>query len=268
VIRIDRSWNAPHRVVFEGWDKFFARNSAGKYPMDVDQLRELFARSQGVTERLRAFRDDRITAIGQNAMPFPLAQGGRIMVHCIPADAFASPRTYDVLRYKDDAIKLRPLVDLSGWYTRITLEGIMSVSGQPWTSYIHLYRNGIIEGVDSRRLGQELNGSRKFSARRLEEAVLKFIPDCFEIYRSLEVRPPIVVAVTLVGVLGLENSRADHDIDKDYYPIDRPTLILPEIVVDSLDEKPAKILKESFDLIWNACGRPHSPHFDENGDYK
>jgi hypothetical protein len=91
--------------------------------------------------------------------------------------------------------------------------------------------------------------------RRLEEAVLKFIPDCFDIYRSLEVRPPIVVALTLVGVFGLENSRADHDYDKDYYAIDVDTLILPEVVVDSLEEKPAKILKESFDLIWNACGR-------------
>jgi hypothetical protein len=35
----------------------------------------------------------------------------------------------------------------------------------------------------------------------------------------------------------------DIDIDKDYYAIDVDTLILPEIVVDSLDEKPAKILK-------------------------
>jgi hypothetical protein len=268
VIRIDRSWNGPHRVVFDGWDKFYARNSAGKYPLDVDQLRESFARSQGATERLRAFRTDRIIAIGNNAMPFQLAQGGRIIVHCIPVDAFASTRTYDVLRYEHDPLKLRPLVDLAGYSTRITLEGIMSVSGQPRSSYIHLYRNGIIEGVDSRRLGVELEGSKRFSARRLEESFLKFIPDCFDIYRSLEVRPPIVVALTLVGVLGLENSRAARDIDKNYHAIDVDTLILPEVVVDSLDEKPAKILKESFDLIWNACGRPRSPHFDENGDYK
>jgi Schlafen, AlbA_2 len=146
VIRIDRSWNTPHRVVFEGWDRFFGRNSGGKYPLDVDQLRESFARSQGATERLRAFRTDRIIAIGNNAMPFPLAQGGRIIVHCIPVDAFVSPRRYDVLRYEHDTIKLRPLVDLSGYFTRITLEGIMSVAGQPWSSYIHLYRNGIIGG--------------------------------------------------------------------------------------------------------------------------
>jgi hypothetical protein len=123
-------------------------------------------------------------------------------------------------------------------------------------------------GVDSRRLGEELYGTKRFSARRLEETVLKFIPDCFNIYRSLEVRPPIEVALTLVGVLGLENARAGQDYDKNYYAIDVDTLILPEVVVDSLDEKPAKILKESFDLIWNACGQPHSPHFDEKGDYK
>src|SRR5215831_3088675 len=31
IIRADRSWSAPHRVIFRGHDKFYGRNSAGKY---------------------------------------------------------------------------------------------------------------------------------------------------------------------------------------------------------------------------------------------
>jgi predicted HTH transcriptional regulator len=33
VIRVERSWIGPHRVIFQAHDKFYARNSAGKYPM-------------------------------------------------------------------------------------------------------------------------------------------------------------------------------------------------------------------------------------------
>jgi predicted HTH transcriptional regulator len=42
IIRIERSWIGPHRVVFKGHDKFYARNSTGKYPLDFNELRLAF----------------------------------------------------------------------------------------------------------------------------------------------------------------------------------------------------------------------------------
>src|SRR5216683_7744695 len=50
VIRVDRSWTGPHRVVFKGHDKFYGRNSAGKYPLDVNELRGAFTLSGSTTE--------------------------------------------------------------------------------------------------------------------------------------------------------------------------------------------------------------------------
>ncbi len=38
VLRVERSWIGPHRVVFQGHDKFYVRNSAGKYPIDVNEF--------------------------------------------------------------------------------------------------------------------------------------------------------------------------------------------------------------------------------------
>ena len=35
VIHIGRSWTAPHMVKYRGTSKFYSRNSAGKYPLDV-----------------------------------------------------------------------------------------------------------------------------------------------------------------------------------------------------------------------------------------
>lgn len=47
LIRIAKSWMSPHRVTIAGHDKFYGRHSAGKYPMDLDQLRAAFAQSSG-----------------------------------------------------------------------------------------------------------------------------------------------------------------------------------------------------------------------------
>lgn len=46
VVRVPRSWSAPHRVVFNDHSKFYGRSSAGKYPLDVSELRSAFLLSE------------------------------------------------------------------------------------------------------------------------------------------------------------------------------------------------------------------------------
>jgi len=50
ILRTQRSWLAPHRVVFKGNDRFYGRNSAGKYSLDVTELRTAFNLSGTVNE--------------------------------------------------------------------------------------------------------------------------------------------------------------------------------------------------------------------------
>jgi predicted HTH transcriptional regulator len=60
LLRIEKSWNGPHRVIFRGYDRFFGRTATGKYPLDVQQLRRAFVENSTVAERLRAFRAERM----------------------------------------------------------------------------------------------------------------------------------------------------------------------------------------------------------------
>src|SRR3972149_3929232 len=46
LMRIKKSWAAPHRVTIGGHGHFYSRNSAGAYPLDVDQLRSAFLHEQ------------------------------------------------------------------------------------------------------------------------------------------------------------------------------------------------------------------------------
>ncbi|EDN71195.1 hypothetical protein BGP_3297 [Beggiatoa sp. PS] len=41
---------------------------------------------------------------------------------------------------------------------------------------------------------------------------------------------------------------------------------LPEIVIDSFEVNPEKLLKEPFKMIWNAFGFSHSLNYDDKGN--
>lgn len=268
VIRVERSWNGPHRVIFKGHDKFYGRNSAGKYPLDVDELRAAFTSSSTASERIRAFRVDRIIALSNNETPVPFVPGSKIVLHYIPVQSFATQISYDVLPFYQHVTKFRPIGTWSCG-TRLNLDGVVSfAAGQPSRSYTQLYRTGVIEVVDGATLNSSAGqqGRRAIPSIYYEKLLLDYFPLCVEIFQSLGVGAPIVVALTLTDVkgfvMGVHNSYVGGG-----HGIDRDSLLLPETIVTDFSISPSKILKPLFDLIWNACGFPTSRNFDANGDW-
>jgi len=53
VIRIPKSWNYPHMVTYKNHSRFYSRNSAGKYPLDVTEIRSAFIASESLTENTK-----------------------------------------------------------------------------------------------------------------------------------------------------------------------------------------------------------------------
>jgi Putative DNA-binding domain len=269
IVRIERSWIGPHRVIFKGHDKFYARSSAGKYPMDVSELRAAFTLATSVTERVRRFRAERIARLQTNDTPVLFVQAkSKTILHCIPLESFAAPVQYPVLRYSDQAARIPPMITTSGWSRRINLDGLVTYSGFPEgsISYTQLFRNGTIEAVEGHWLNVEHEGKRTIPYAAVEEGVLKYLEKAFEIQKELGVNPPIVVALTLSGTKGLEMARDVFSFAQGY-PITDDDLVLPESVVDSFEEKPGKILKPLFDLIWNACGYARTRTLDDEGNW-
>ena len=58
-----------------------------------------------------------------------------------------------------------------------------------------------------------------------------------------------------------------RSIDKDNYRVDRDNLLLPEIMVESLDDPPGMFMKPVFDMVWQSAGQPGSPNYDESGQW-
>jgi hypothetical protein len=266
IVRIERSWTGPHRVIFQGHDKFYGRNSAGKYPLDVNELRAAFTLSSTAIERIRAFRTDRIIALANNETPIPFVEDPKIVLHCIPVDSFASQTQYDILPFYEDPMRLRPM-GTTTWDLRLNLEGVLAFGRhQPAHTYTQLYRTGVIEVVNAYALAMEHRGRVVIHSIAYEQNVFKYLPRCFQYLRDLGCTAPVAVALSLIKTRGLEMAVDDFDIERGY-PINSDTIILPETLVEDLLTPIGKILKPLFDLVWNACGFPSSRNFDSAGNW-
>lgn len=266
VLRVERSWTPPHRVVFKGHDKFYGRNSAGKYQLDVTELRSAFTLASSITDRIAAFRTDRIIALSNNNTPIPFTPQAKVVLHCIPVESFSTQPDFNVLQYFHDPSRLRPIYS-SGWDRRINLEGVISFSGNnPATSYTQVYRTGIIEAVTGGLLQHERADRVFIPSIAYEREILSYLRECFRIFGEIGVSAPVLVALTLTGVKGFEMGVGDFGWDSgDKIPSE--TLVLPGTLVEDLTTPVTTILKPMFDLIWNACGYPGSKNFDKNGQW-
>jgi schlafen family protein len=267
VIRIEKSWIGPHRVTFKGHDKFYGRNATGKYPFDVAELRTAFTLASGVTEKIRAFRIDRVIELSNNTTPVPFVDGPKVILHFLPVEAFASQPQFDVLQFVDRQLEFPPMAAL-GWNNRINLNGVIAYtasSGESLVrSYVQLYRNGILEAVNGKILEQEYKTKRVIPSVSYERYLLRYFPTCIQILRTIGVLPPIVVAMTLTNVRGLQMAASEFEFGD---PIAEDTLILPEIWIEDFARPPGKILKPMLDLVWNASGFPQSRNFDDGGNW-
>jgi len=254
----------PHRVIFKGHDKFYGRNSAGKYPLDVSELRESFAASTGVTDKLKSLRAERLLAIN-NDPPIAFIAGSKVVLHCVPVQSLTERTNYDVLRYAEHAHQI-PLLSntLHNWI--INFDGLLGYAG-PTTAhaYTQLFRNGVIESVSGTLLRSDNQGPRFIPHIALEQKTLQHVKRCLRVFSQLGVNPPFAISLTLLGAKDFQiqaSQWADPGL-----PIKQQDLFLPEAVLQEFDGSLPKLLKPIFDLVWNASGLHGSVNFDAEGNW-
>ena len=266
IIRVLKSWVSPHRVVYGGHDKFYSRNSKGKYPLDVGELRIAFTLSNSITERIRKFRENRITEIYANESPVPLNENAKIILHLISLSSISSEQTYDMSKLPFDPRLMAPFSSRR-WDHRYNLDGYLTYSmakdiGKA-RSYVQLFRNGILEAVECSLLE---NSDLKIPHVAFEEDVMSAFKRYISYLEILNVGMPIFAFLTLVGVKGYSMSSNQSWIFRGS-TIEKDVLLLPEIVIEDSEIDVEKILKPWFDTVWNACGFPRSNNFDDSGKW-
>lgn len=129
VIRVPDSWVAPHRVTANS--KFYARSSAGRYELDVGELRTAFGLSEAIAARIRDFRADRIARVHGRQTPVPLGAGGSMVVHVVPLGAFRAGSGISMAALQEHSNRVLPLGGYGSGGARINLDGIVTCSDGP-----------------------------------------------------------------------------------------------------------------------------------------
>ena len=265
LMRIRKSWAAPHRVIIGGHGHFYSRNSAGAYPLDVDQLRSAFLRAQSIEDRMREFRRNRIAAITVGETPVPIIDGAKYAVHLVPLSAFTSRELIPMPALRKLMGNFEYL-DASGWNQSTNIDGVVlcQLRGKNNRAYTQVYRNGCVEAV----VVYEHKDNPIVSAPWQERVTLKYVDQYVRTLISLDVPLPIFVFLSLFNARGYRLYLGERMFPNDGDPLDRDALLLPEVSIEEPDFKAGLILKPLFDSIWHAFNCPDgSQNVNDAGDW-
>ena len=265
VMRIPKSWLGPHMVTFGGLSRFYSRNSAGKYPLDLGEIRSAILAQAAVGERIKRFVEERTLKTVQGESPVPL-DGAKVLLHLIPVTALDPTNIRDVAKAAAKLETNLTPMNVTSWGARFNFDGVLVTSGTV-KSYVQVFRSGIIEAG----VGQAFRYNQSIPSVGFEESVWKAASRYLQVQKKLELPLPIFVVVTLIGVkgfkLGLNDWFAMHGFDEQV-KIDREIIQLPETLVEEYSVSVARALRPSFDALWQACGFEQSFNYDESGDWK
>lgn len=86
-----------------------------------------------------------------------------------------------------------------------------------------------------------------------EEEIISALQGYLELQKQLELRPPLFILVSLLGVKGYEMG-VNSLYPRQQMPIDRDILLVPEVFLEDLTVKVAQILRPVFDSVWESAG--------------
>ncbi|GAB4286642.1 MAG: hypothetical protein Kow0098_02100 [Ignavibacteriaceae bacterium] len=264
---IPKSFNPPHVVNFQGHWKFYSRNSAGKYPLDVTELKSIISLSATVQERIRNFRIERISRIKNKEFPFPIVEGPKFIYHIIPISSFASNFSIDLARFEHSKIRYDLFYNLPKVFN---YDGILIHNYEKEYQadrYTQIFRNGVIEVLTARLH----NSERKLIGRNsFEIELIENIPKYLFVLNLFDLTTPLVVFYTVLDIEGYKIHLYEDEHMRQWQnrPLSPNDLILTEVILndESLENLPLT-LKPLFDPIWNAAGHPQSPNYNTKGEW-
>ncbi|MFZ0889265.1 MAG: ATP-binding protein [Candidatus Binataceae bacterium] len=276
IVRAWQSWIGPHRVGDYG--PFYARNSAGKYQLDVGQLRQAFGFSHSISQRISAFRAERISKVYGAELPAPVREGPRLLIHIASPSAFAPFPELDIADSLSKAFAdhgdnfgfstFQPFSHTGGWDAFVNLEGRVvfpaAYGGRPaGRSYVQIYRSGIVEALwllpFVPRHDQESHQELAFiQGDGWVPDLLRLLPEYLAGLSKLGVAPPFFLFFSFLSIQRFH--LVGPGLSRTSRPFDRDQILLPEIYVETLPSDVRPLLRRPLDMLWNAAGDEVNPY--------
>jgi len=268
LLRVPNSWNKPHRVTTT--KRFHARSNSGKYDMDTTELRNAILQTQTLNDRIRAFHDNRRRDIAAKASPIILPTESVLIVHLIPIASMMPAYEIEIRDLTRRFVDLRPL-NVGAMDARYNLDGFLTFEATTdgaSRGYIQVFRNGIIELVDTTILAGPTGSQRRIPTVTIENSVLDAVRMLLRVQAERGIPPPIVLLVTLSGVKNYSLAVGRWmSMDETSHRIDRDTLTFEPILIEDYAANLDSVLRPVFDALWQAGGFNECKHYDPDGTW-
>lgn len=223
--------------------------------------------SEEIKEKIRHFKDDRLSKILSEETPVPLDSKTLVALHIIPAISFDPMFQLNLTTINEDPSSNLNTFGVGSQNWNYNADGFIHSGiihgSQRNINYTQVFRSGIIEAVSS----SLVRGHEDFIPST--DFVNKLITGVNQLKRTLQnlaVPPPAVISLSLLGVkekrLGLRfpspfNQRT----------IDRENLFLPDHLLNNWEEEAKTLLRPIFDVVWQACGFAACHFYDADGNW-
>lgn len=252
VLRIPESYRKPLRVQSNG--KWYLRYNNSKVQMEYQQIRDLFVNSGQVTERIREFRGERISAILSNDSIAPFQNDKLMVYHFVPLLAYEGEVNADLSRFLNGPL-FPPACNGINGITRPTMDGVafFGMAARDTTalySKTEIFRSGVIEMVDALTVTY---APGDIHLERVRQAIAQTIPKGVETLKQINVSGRVAFFLSILNVGGMKLARLPHDYREREYRVSRRNLHFPDVIFDLNDEENT-VVRDTLTILANAFG--------------
>jgi hypothetical protein len=132
-------------------------------------------------------------------------------------------------------------------------------------SYVQIFRNGAMEAVSACFSQKTLLDGPMF-----EQDLLRAAPQFIEFQSRLGFGPPLFVGISALSVKGYVVAPTLNPVPFAWHsisPIREDVLLAPEVLIEGEGVEIKRMLRSALDTIWQACGWPGSPGYNEGGEW-
>lgn len=203
VVSVPKSYARPHSFWDGNKDEFFMRHVNGIMYMDIDDLRKEFLYTNGLQDKIRDFRRDRISLILANECVGNLGNLAKLVLHIVPEWSFELGNTVELKRFAENRT-VRPLSG-SGWDHRYNADGYCIFASESSTglikTYLQFFRSGIIEATEIRCISG-YHDKVVYDWGKLQQGFMPIIAEYGELLDELNIPKPWHISATLLNAKG------------------------------------------------------------------
>ncbi len=273
VVRVLRSWNAPHRVVYQRSNRFYGRNAGSAFELGVEQLRNAFLGVAETERRLTDFRLERLARL-KSGIGDPLLLGpGQLVLHLMPLQPpVVSISAHDAKQWNAGFAPM----GTTNWNRFVNFDGVLLAPGQTsgsrgYTAFTQVFRSGRVETARGLMLYRHSEDD-PFYIDRMGSVphLLNAIPTCVRSLDKLGIGPPFIAMVSLLDVRGSVMGDPNRMFVGRLPRLDRDDLLFDPVLIETAEFASGwqKIMRPILDAWWNAYGWDRCMQlFDEAGDW-